>query len=112
VTSPHRSWQAHDEHLRLGGRLVGLGFCLLLGRLVSLALGSLGSGAGGGLSLGIGGVGRGPEGEVVAEQLHDKRAVTVRLLGERVELGDGVVEGLLGQVAGAIRRVQNLVVED
>ena len=53
-----------------------------------------------------------PQGEVVAQQLHDEGAVTVRLLGERVELGDGVVEGLLGQVAGAIGRVEDLVVED
>ena len=50
--------------------------------------------------------------EVVAQELHDQRAVAVGLLGERVELGDGVVEGLLGEVAGAVGRVQDLVVED
>ena len=43
---------------------------------------------------------RGPEGEVVAQQLHDERRVLVRLLVERVELGDGVVEGLAGQGQG------------
>ena len=34
------------------------------------------------------------------------------LLGQRVELGNGVVEGLLGEVARAVGRVQDLVVED
>jgi hypothetical protein len=36
----------------------------------------------------------GPEGEVVAQQLHDQRAVLVRLLGQRVQLRDRVVERL------------------
>ena len=36
----------------------------------------------------------GPEGEVVAEQLHNERRVLVALLVERVELRDGLVEGL------------------
>ena len=39
---------------------------------------------------------RGPEREVVAEQLHDQGGVLVALLVERVELRDGVVEGLVG----------------
>ena len=39
---------------------------------------------------------RGPEREVVAEQLHDEGGVLVALLVERVELGDGIVEGLVG----------------
>ena len=43
---------------------------------------------------------RGPERQVVAQQLHDERRVLVRLLVERVELGDGVVEGLAGQGQG------------
>ena len=43
---------------------------------------------------------RGPEREVVAEQLHDEGGVLVALLVERVELGDGVVEGLAGQGQG------------
>ena len=37
---------------------------------------------------------RGPEREVVAEQLHDEGGVLVALLVERVELRDGLVEGL------------------
>ena len=44
--------------------------------------------------------------------MHDKRAVAVGLLAEAVELGDGVVEGLLGEMAGAVGRVEDLVVED
>ena len=55
---------------------------------------------------------RGPEREVVAQQLHDQRRVLVRVLGERVQLCDCVVERLLGQVARALRRVHDLVVED
>ena len=51
-------------------------------------------------------------GQVVSEQLHDERAVLVAVLVERVELGDGVVEGLLGQIAGALGRVEDLVVEN
>ena len=39
---------------------------------------------------------RGPEREVVAEQLHDEGRVLVALLVEGVQLGDGVVEGLVG----------------
>ncbi len=38
-------------------------------------------------------VGR-PEREVVAQELHDERAVLVRLLPQRVQLCDGLVEGL------------------
>lgn len=35
-----------------------------------------------------------PEREIVAQQLHDQRAILVRVLVERVELGDRVVECL------------------
>lgn len=90
--------------LLLGGSLLGLSVGLLLGGLV--LLGALGG------SLGLRIVGGGPEGQVVAEELHDQGAVAVRLLRERVELGDSVVEGLFGEVAGAVGRVQDLVVED
>ena len=55
-------------------------------------------------------VGR-PEGEVVPEELHDERRVLVALLGQRVQLCDGVVEGGLGEAARAVGRVQDLVVE-
>lgn len=47
-------------------------------------------------------VGRGPEGKVIAEELHDESAVTVGLLGKRVELSDGVIESLLGKMASTI----------
>ena len=77
------------------------------------------------------GLGRGPEGlvrtvsvmtleeqisrnayEVVTEELHDEGRVLVALLAEGVELGNGVVEGSLGEVASLVGRVQDLVVED
>lgn len=86
-------------------------------------LGLLLGGRGGGLLLGLvllGGstlgtlvaIGRGPESEVIAQKLHDQGAVTVALLGEGVELGNGIVKGLLGEVAGTVWRVEDLVVED
>ena len=86
--------------LLLGGR-GGLGVSGLL---------LLGGGRVGSLSLVA--VRRCPEGEVVTEKLHDEGAVAVGLLAEAVELGNGVVEGLLGEVAGTVRRVEDLVVED
>merc|ERR1711916_354198 len=55
---------------------------------------------------------RSPEGEVVTEELHDEGRVLVGLLREGVELGDGDVEGLLCEVASAVGRVEDLVVED
>ena len=55
---------------------------------------------------------RSPEGEVVSQELHDEGRVLVRLLGEGVELGDGVVERLLREVARLVLVVGNLVVED
>ena len=54
---------------------------------------------------------RRPEREVVPEELHDERRVLVALLGQRVQLCDGVVEGGLGEAARAVRRVQDLVVK-
>lgn len=38
---------------------------------------------------------RRPEGEVVSEQLHDKRRILVAVLVEGVELSDGLIERLL-----------------
>lgn len=88
---------------------------------------------------------RRPQGQVVPEQLHDQRAVLVRLLAQRVQLGDGLVERLRDradnvaasahgerlwpaqaaavnrlslathlsrEVARALGRVQDLIVED
>lgn len=87
------------RRLGLGlGRLVSLGLCLLLGGSSgrgSLVLGRIGSrrrGRSGALGLGV--VGGRPQGEVVAEQLHDKGAVLVGVLVESVEFGDRVIEGL------------------
>lgn len=54
---------------------------------------------------------RSPEGQVVAQKLHDQSAVAVALLGEGVELGNSIVESLLGEVACAVRGVKDLVVE-
>jgi hypothetical protein len=63
-------------------------------------------------TLGLVAVGRGPQSEVITQQLHDQGAVTVALLRERVELSNGIVESLLGKVAGTVGRVQDLVVEN
>lgn len=64
----------------------------------------------GGLSLAA--IGRSPQSQVVTEELHDQSAITIRLLRERVEFCNSIVKSLLGQVAGSVRRVQNLVVEN
>jgi hypothetical protein len=108
-----------DRVKRYGSRTRGLRgiFGFLLGSGGRRGSGSGGVGVGRLLILGLGGigigpVGGGPEGQIVAQQLHDQGAVAVRLLGQGVELGDGVVKGLLGQVAGAVGRVEDLVVED
>jgi len=50
--------------------------------------------------------------QVVTQKLHDEGGVLVALLAEGVELGNGVVKGSLGEVAGLVGGVQNLVVED
>lgn len=63
-------------------------------------------------SLGLAAIRRCPEGEVVSEKLHDQCAVTVRFLGQRVELSDSIIESLLGKMASTIGGVQDLVVED
>lgn len=85
---------------RLGLTRGGVG-CLLLG----LGLASSSS------SLRLGAIRRSPEGKVITEELHDEGAVTVRFLGETIQLGNRIVEGLLGEMAGAIGRVEDLVVE-
>lgn len=62
-----------------------------------------------------GGVGarptRRPEGKVIPQKLHDQSGILVTLLAEGIQLGDGVVEGLFGEMAGPIRTVLDLVVE-
>ena len=54
---------------------------------------------------------RRPECEIVPEELHDERRIFVTFFGERVQLGDGIVEGGFRQTTRAIRRVEDLVVE-
>lgn len=85
--------------LVLGSRSGGLLFRLVL-RLVLLA------------GLGVVAVRRGPQGQVVTQELHDQGAVTVAFLGERVKLSNSVIERLLGKVASTVGRVQDLVVEN
>jgi hypothetical protein len=43
---------------------------------------------------------------------HDQSTILVRLLGQSIQLGDGIVEGLFGEVARSVGGVQDLVVED
>lgn len=50
--------------------------------------------------------------QVVSQQLHDQCGVLVALLAQSVKLGDGIIEGLFGEVAGLVGRVQDLIVED
>lgn len=50
--------------------------------------------------------------QVVSKKLHDKSGILVAFLTQSIELGNGIIEGLLGEVAGLVRRVQDLVVED
>ena len=97
-----------------GGRSgSGCLFALLLGGSGSLGVGSLLLLGGGGVaSLSLVAVRRCPEGKVVTEELHDESAVAVGLLTKAVELSNGIVEGLLGEVAGTVGRVEDLVVED
>ena len=52
-----------------------------------------------------------PQCEVISQQLHDQRRVLIRLLAQRVQLCDRVVERRLRQSARAVRRVEYLVVE-
>ena len=43
--------------------------------------------------------------------LHDESTVLVAVLVQGVQLGDGVIEGLLGELARLVRAVEDLVVE-
>jgi len=54
---------------------------------------------------------RSPKCQVVAQQLHNEGTVLVRILRQRVQFCNGIIEGLLGKVAGTIRRVENFVVK-
>lgn len=109
---PRRMWYRGGLLIDLGGssrrRLLSSRLLSGLGSLALLLLGGISST--GGLTLSA--VGRGPEGKVVAEELHDEGAVAVRLLRQGVELGNSIVEGLLREVASTVGRVQDLVVEN
>jgi hypothetical protein len=43
---------------------------------------------------------------------HDQSTILVRLLGQSIQFGDGIVEGLFGEVACSVGGIQDLVVED
>jgi len=53
----------------------------------------------------------GPESQVVSDELHNGGGVLVLVFLDVLDVGDGVVEGLLGQVAGLGGVVEALVVE-
>merc|ERR1719201_2300520 len=55
---------------------------------------------------------RGPEGQVVTEELHDEGGVLVRLLGNIVEVANGALEGVLCHVAGFLWLLHDFVLED
>ena len=55
---------------------------------------------------------RGPESQVVPQQLHDQGGVLVLILIQGVDLSDGVLEGLLGELDGLVGVVEDLVLED
>merc|ERR1712048_1477786 len=54
---------------------------------------------------------RGPEGEVVPEQLHDEGGILVRVLCHVVQLRDRVLEGGARHLARFVRVGQHLVLE-
>lgn len=47
----------------------------------------------------------GPQRQVITQQLHDERAVLVRVLAQGVQVGDRIIERLLCQGAGQVRLV-------
>merc|ERR1719443_1344959 len=55
---------------------------------------------------------RGPQSQVVAEQLHDECGILVRLFGNIVKLRNRLLEGLACHLASFIRLVEHLVLED
>ena len=113
LPTPGMTWSASSRVVRLGSR-GGLGlssWCFLGLRRLLVGLGSR-SGRLAGRSFRLRAIRRRPQSEVVAKKLHDQRAVTVRLLGEAVELSDSIVERLFREMAGTIWRVQDLVIED
>jgi hypothetical protein len=54
----------------------------------------------------------GPEGKVIAKQLHDCGRVTVLVFFETIEVGNCVVEGFLCDLASNLWAIQDFVVKD
>ncbi len=55
---------------------------------------------------------RSPESEVVPDQLHDGGGILVLFLFDLVDVGNGIVEGFLGELAGNAWVVLDFVEED
>jgi len=53
-----------------------------------------------------------PQSEVVSKELHDKGRVLVGFFVEGIELGNGVIKCVLGDRAGLVGSVEDLVVKD
>ena len=54
----------------------------------------------------------GPESQVVSDELHDGGGILVLILLDLINVSNGIIEGLLGQLTGFAGVVLNLVVED
>lgn len=50
--------------------------------------------------------------QIVSQKLHDECRILVAFLTESIELGNSIIESLLGKMASLVRGVENLVVED
>merc|ERR1719469_920025 len=55
---------------------------------------------------------RRPQGQIVAQQLHDESGILVRILRDVVQLSDGILERSAGHLASLIWIRQYLVLED
>ena len=97
-------------HLDVGDDLEKLLGLLSGGRLLSPDLDGLIL-LGRGSLLNIVTIARGPQGQVVTQKLHDQSGIPVALFTQGIEFRNGVIESLLGQVAGTVGRIENLVVE-
>jgi hypothetical protein len=53
----------------------------------------------------------GPQCQVIAEQLHDEGRILVRFFVQSIKLSNGIVEGLLGNLASLVGGVEDLIVE-
>jgi len=49
--------------------------------------------------------------QVVSKKLHDKSGVLVGFLAQGIQLSDGIIESLLGQMASLVWSVVDLIVE-